>query len=255
MLATRCPLCNTLFKVSSGQLQLHQGEVRCGHCQHVFSGIDHLTPADADAWENLQLDTSIPQEATPAPFLPQEEVRTSVWSQCKTFWQQTPNPLRITMLGLLGFLFIQNLWWSRVSVIQVLGPPTFSDTSSWLSRTFSVPPTSALVLEGSGLQALDENTLRIDLTLRNQHRLPSQWPHLKIDLLDSQGLLLATKTVPPNGYQMRNSQPADQQAPIAPGQTIEALAYLNIKALGAQLPDNAITGFRLELFDRSTETH
>lgn len=255
MLATRCPLCNTLFKVSSGQLQLHQGEVRCGHCQHVFSGIDHLTSADADAWENLQLDVSAPQEANPAPFLTQEEVRSSVWSQCKTFWTNTSPPFRMALLGLVGLLLAQSLWWTRISVIQVFGPPEFENTASWLGRTFSVPPTSALVLEGSGLQALDENTLRIDLTLHNQHRLPSLWPHLKVDLLDSQGLLLATKTVPPSDYQMRDSQPANKQAPIAPGQTIEALAYLNIKALSAQLPDNAVTGFRLELFDRSTEAH
>lgn len=252
MLATRCPLCNTLFKVSSGQLQLHQGEVRCGHCQHVFSGIEHLTTADADAWENLQLDTP-PPETDSTPFLTKEEAPASALTQWRTIWKHTPNGLRIAILSLLGLLCAQSLWWKRVSVIQVLGPPAFSDTTTWLSRTFSVPPTSALVVEGSGLQPLDENTLRIDLTLHNQNKLPSQWPHLKVDLLDSQGLLLATKTVSPANYQMRDSKPANQQAPIAPGQTIEALAYLNLKALSAQLPDSAVTGFRLELFDHSTE--
>ncbi|PZO28794.1 MAG: hypothetical protein DCE88_08380, partial [Betaproteobacteria bacterium] len=54
-LATRCPNCNTLFKVTSGQLQMHEGKVRCGHCQTVFSGIEHLTSADTEAWQKLDL--------------------------------------------------------------------------------------------------------------------------------------------------------------------------------------------------------
>lgn len=41
-LATTCPQCKTSFKVVPDQLKLRRGLVRCGSCQHVFSGIDHL---------------------------------------------------------------------------------------------------------------------------------------------------------------------------------------------------------------------
>jgi predicted Zn finger-like uncharacterized protein len=41
-LATTCPSCNTSFKVLPDQLKLRRGTVRCGVCQHVFSGLDHL---------------------------------------------------------------------------------------------------------------------------------------------------------------------------------------------------------------------
>lgn len=41
-LATTCPQCQTSFKVVPEQLKLRRGLVRCGVCQHVFSGIDHL---------------------------------------------------------------------------------------------------------------------------------------------------------------------------------------------------------------------
>jgi predicted Zn finger-like uncharacterized protein len=41
-LATTCPQCNTSFKVMPDQLKLRRGTVRCGVCQHVFSGLDHL---------------------------------------------------------------------------------------------------------------------------------------------------------------------------------------------------------------------
>lgn len=45
-LATTCPQCKTSFKVVPDQLKLRRGLVRCGVCQHVFSGIDFLRYVD-----------------------------------------------------------------------------------------------------------------------------------------------------------------------------------------------------------------
>lgn len=45
-LATTCPQCKTSFKVVPDQLKLRRGLVRCGVCQHVFSGIDFLRHVD-----------------------------------------------------------------------------------------------------------------------------------------------------------------------------------------------------------------
>lgn len=45
-LATTCPQCKTSFKVVPDQLKLRRGMVRCGMCQHVFSGIDFLRYVD-----------------------------------------------------------------------------------------------------------------------------------------------------------------------------------------------------------------
>ncbi len=41
-LATTCPRCKTSFKVVSDQLKLRRGMVRCGVCQNVFNGLEHL---------------------------------------------------------------------------------------------------------------------------------------------------------------------------------------------------------------------
>jgi predicted Zn finger-like uncharacterized protein len=35
---TRCPGCKTIFRVSSQQLAMRDGQVRCGHCRTVFDG-------------------------------------------------------------------------------------------------------------------------------------------------------------------------------------------------------------------------
>lgn len=41
---TRCPQCQTSFKVSPEHLAIAAGAVRCGSCLHVFQALDHLVP-------------------------------------------------------------------------------------------------------------------------------------------------------------------------------------------------------------------
>lgn len=43
---TRCPACATVFRVTSEQLRLKAGKVRCGQCQTVFNAFDQLLPDD-----------------------------------------------------------------------------------------------------------------------------------------------------------------------------------------------------------------
>lgn len=39
---TRCPDCQTIFRVTPEQLKARAGKVRCGHCQGVFNALDSL---------------------------------------------------------------------------------------------------------------------------------------------------------------------------------------------------------------------
>ena len=39
---TQCPVCGTHFRVTPEQLQVHQGQVRCGRCMTVFDGLRAL---------------------------------------------------------------------------------------------------------------------------------------------------------------------------------------------------------------------
>ncbi len=48
-LATRCPICDALFRVTSDQLRARAGQVRCGRCNAVFDGLAHLAPGQMDA--------------------------------------------------------------------------------------------------------------------------------------------------------------------------------------------------------------
>ena len=42
MLITRCPYCQTTFRVVQDQLKIYNGVVRCGACQQIFNGVEQL---------------------------------------------------------------------------------------------------------------------------------------------------------------------------------------------------------------------
>ena len=48
-LITRCPACETLFKVVPDQLRISQGWVRCGQCSEVFDASLHMLPETVHA--------------------------------------------------------------------------------------------------------------------------------------------------------------------------------------------------------------
>ncbi|MBR8243498.1 zinc-ribbon and DUF3426 domain-containing protein [Burkholderia multivorans] len=65
-LATRCPHCETVFRLQPEQLSLHQGLVRCGHCRQVFNAAQSLVP------EHAQPPASPASEPTPVEPKPSD---------------------------------------------------------------------------------------------------------------------------------------------------------------------------------------
>ena len=56
---TRCPACKTIFRVTSAQLAIREGQVRCGHCRAVFDGVSallSLAPNQRNAREEPEFD-------------------------------------------------------------------------------------------------------------------------------------------------------------------------------------------------------
>lgn len=260
-LATRCPHCNTLFKVSLGQLQLHEGEVRCGQCQKVFSGVDHLTSADSDAWESLKMaesDARAPEPSSSAhrtdsqspSFLGQKPKKAKLNLPP---WSSAPKSSRHAIIGLALLLGSQVLWWQKDSIVSQIFPisqqiANSSFNTQWL---FAQLASQSIEVQGSGLSRNSEQQLQLDITLTNKSRLPSQWPQLKVDLTDTQGLVLASRLLRPSDYLVRSDSPNNNLGPIPAGQTVEILAYLNTSQLNLRLPGISASGFKVQLFDKA----
>lgn len=73
-MVTRCPSCNTMFRVTPQQLQVRQGKVRCGRCMMVFDGFGGLaTLPETAAQDELQTpsqETAGTREGVPAEAPP-----------------------------------------------------------------------------------------------------------------------------------------------------------------------------------------
>src|SRR5690606_8735996 len=80
---TRCPSCGTAFRIYQEQLNARQGQVRCGHCDVVFSAHDHLV-VEPDA------SRAKPVASTPAPGTPPvPEVETTAQTAAQPPSEQT----------------------------------------------------------------------------------------------------------------------------------------------------------------------
>ena len=49
---TRCPECRTVFRVTSEQLALRGGQVRCGHCKCAFDGVEERVSLAPPAFDD-----------------------------------------------------------------------------------------------------------------------------------------------------------------------------------------------------------
>jgi len=60
---TRCPACDTTFRLGAGDLRRAQGRVRCGECSSVFNALEYLTE---DPEEAAAPDSWLPEPANDA---------------------------------------------------------------------------------------------------------------------------------------------------------------------------------------------
>lgn len=64
---TRCPACDTTFRITPEQLKARQGRVRCGHCQHVFNALDTLIEEVVATAPTVPPSLAPATEPSPAP--------------------------------------------------------------------------------------------------------------------------------------------------------------------------------------------
>ena len=151
-LKTRCPACDTVFKIVPDQLKVSKGWVRCGRCAEVFDAAAHAAaPDDANPWpqtsplEALAQNTvaidkntevtpkNIATKATNTPanadLLPtKEKLETDLSfvrvAKNKAFWQQNKviTSLRAACVALAGLLFVQVVFSQRNHLVAAHPP-------------------------------------------------------------------------------------------------------------------------------------
>ncbi|MEM5313958.1 zinc-ribbon and DUF3426 domain-containing protein [Paraburkholderia sp. JHI869] len=94
LLATRCPFCETVFRVQPTQLAVRRGLVRCGHCQEAFdaSGSLYEMPEGGDFTRAVPVAAEIAASLTSPPSEPASHAAAPSASQFNTQSSQTAQP-------------------------------------------------------------------------------------------------------------------------------------------------------------------
>ncbi len=222
---TRCPECQTVFRITAAQLKARAGQVRCGRCQHVFAADAHLVEAPArpapkkraprknakyekKPADNLELPYDDVAATAPesGPSTPTDEERHTppepLWlaprSRTRTFYWAAGNSL------LLILLFLQVLVFYGREIVRV---------APFLETTFGAVcdllPCRKPALDLRRLDLIEsqvaphpryDKALRVRAALVNRAETVQPYPLLEVSLLDNQGRLLARRAYSPKEY-------------------------------------------------------
>jgi len=269
-MVTRCPSCNTRFRVTPQQLQTRQGQVRCGRCLTLFDGyltLASLTdpaPAPAAGAEStgpafelqpIEIAPAAPEpfSAAPAPAAedrdygppPQQltlddpsflEPSSATARRGSRLWAAAS---AVALLVLAG----QGIYAYRGEIAaNVPGLKRYLVLAcDWLECTVPLPQRPKLIaIEASDLQAIDPTRpglIQLTATLRNHAGYDLAFPALDLVLTNTKEHTLARRIFLPAEYLERGK---DARAGIPANAETTIRLDLDTGALNA-------AGFRLDL--------
>ena len=236
---TRCPACRTVFRVTQGQLELRNGQVRCGHCRTVFDGVVHLIslaplPRDEALDESEALGPPTvtlrnaralepaphPGEPSPPSSAVVKPAEPEVDYDHRFAWDRPRRSSRAAIAAfvlafvVLSLLFaVQALHHFRDAIAA--HSPALRPALTTMCRVFGceirpLREISWLSIEASDLQAdpAHQGLLILTATLRNQSRYAVGYPHLELTLTDAKGQVVVRRAIAPPEYLNANADAA-----------------------------------------------
>jgi predicted Zn finger-like uncharacterized protein len=237
-LTTRCPSCNTVFKVAQDQLQLAEGWVRCGRCNETFEAQDALAQWQAGsetmaAQDPLGLATP---DGLQADWLPGSE-----WTG-KSRPAAPPNPWVTSAWAVAGSISLASLlvqaalaWHDELAHAAPMLRPVLE--VACVMAECRIEPTrriEALTIESSQLTQLGGTVYQFSLTVRNRAAVDLTPPALDLVLTAQDGEVIARRALRWADFGLRT-------------RSIPAQKDLNLQA-HLNTGSTAVTGFTIELF-------
>jgi predicted Zn finger-like uncharacterized protein len=243
---TRCPHCQTHFRVTAEQLKIRQGQVRCGACQEVFDALDSLSdevPAPApvvpspppvmiatetesrrsqdgmgESHVTIVTVESIPAAANEIIAIEPEREAPAEPETPVEEWEAVPAapapPRRwpwaagIVALLLVAAGQLAYIFRTELAVISPELRPALVAGCELVGCTLLRPLKPELVgIETSDL-APEGETLLLTATLKNRAPFEQDFPHLELTLTDTQDEALVRKILLPADYLPAGQDPA-----------------------------------------------
>ena len=265
-LYTRCPNCDTTFRVTTQQLQVSGGQVRCGHCDSIFDAFATLTaqepqlasrePAASAAQQPRQDQPAVEASAQPIfaeppisqkakPQLGRPDPAASLYEWEFRMPESPRRTLFWTLLALmLSIVLAVQAAYAFRTEIMVLLPQTRSYYTRFcesLGCIIGLPTLSNyLHIEESDLKAVDPShpsEIQLLLSVRNRAPIELAYPAFELTLTNSMEQAVARRVFLPAEY----LPPTARAGGLKAGTELPIQLYLDTGALRA-------AGYRLYLF-------
>ncbi|SIS91231.1 DUF3426 domain-containing protein [Neptunomonas antarctica] len=232
---TRCPECHTLFNVTTGQLKVAAGLVRCGTCLHVFNAAESVTSSIKKTDEQK----STFEESPPPPARiatmpltresdkPQKQLQKKPQKQQPTLADKTPwtvpeeriarrKPANTSgssvaryasytsTILLLALLAAQTLWFQRTQWLQIdFFRPVYQVLYALNHKVLPSKIAPDLIhTKKFFIQPHDElaDAIRISILLENEADFAQPFPALQLIFSDLKGRITAQRTLRADDY-------------------------------------------------------
>jgi predicted Zn finger-like uncharacterized protein len=250
---TRCPGCKTIFRVTDAQLELREGQVRCGHCRTVFNGREglvSLAPSAPSEQEpevdelalgppTVTLRSSRALDPAPPPSLPLSSPEPEpafaddpevdyenrfAWEKRKPrsrLWQVAGAvgiPLLAVLLVFQALLHFRDALAAHVPWTRPVLAQMCALTGCAIRPLRNV---AALSIDASDLQAdpAHRGLLILTATVRNRAPYAVGYPHLELTLTDAQDQVVVRRALAPSDYASGTANtaagiPANGEVPV-----------------------------------------
>lgn len=272
-LVTRCPDCDTTFRVQGAQLSVRGGRVRCGKCGRVFDGLAQIVE-DETAAPNVGPSPQLPlfdpsrlaAETRRAPVAPREEARaTSAAATARRARRATtPAPDEAAFLASPKRRARFVALWSVLAVIALVALAAqaalhfrtdlillfpqarthFEIACDMLDCEVHLPrQPELLAIESSELRfdTARDGIIRLTALIRNRASFALEFPALELTLTDESDRPVVRRVLLPADYLGAKAAQTRLGAGIAPGAEEAIRVELELQGLRA-------AGFRLYLF-------
>ncbi len=246
---TRCPECQSTFRITPAQIKAREGLVRCGRCRAVFQAEQHLVrrlpagtapePSRAKTRERdgerkrrkrTRETTARADQAELFPFArPPDAARLR---RRRVAWSALAALLVLALAGQI--VFLNSIALARHPELA----PWLESYCEWLGCALKPPPDVARIELETSIAPHPRfvNALRIRADLVNRADHPQPLPRMEVTLTDSEGRVLARRVFSSAHY----LPPRTATAELIPNIVVRTL-------LDVTNPDNRAVGYEVRL--------
>lgn len=250
---TRCPQCQTVFRITAAQLKVRDGMVRCGRCQHVFGADQHLMPKPAKEAVKAAAPATRKRAASKKVAAQPGSIAAPIENIAPSFPAETPEhhaappplmrlqPVRTrTIYWAAGWALLLLLLAGQTLIFYGYDFTRQTPKLRFIVETLcaplpcrKLPPIDMRHMDLVETQVAPhpryDKALRIKATLVNRADTVQPYPLLEVSLIDSQGQLVARRAYRPREYL---SKPEALQKGLPP--QVAVSVQLDITSPGAQ---------------------